>query len=379
MATRSGLHQPQRLAIPEADLLAPSDARDLFRSGSTDREGSLLLLERRKPTSSNHRWLPVPRIALAVSVALALAGAEQAWGQQDLSTLASRLVSLSAVTGYEHAAIDTVLRLFPDARRDRFGNARIELGGGKARRLLVCPLDEPGYVVGNLQEDGYVTLRRVPGRVSRLFDQQIEGQRVTIQGSRGGVPGVVAVRSIHLTRGREPVAEAPFSVDDAYVDVGTDSRSQTARLGIRVPAPVTLAKRPHLYGDGLLAGPMAGRRTACAAMLLAIREATLRKKLIPPMVAAVVVEQGLSQRGLAGLAATDQAFDETVILDGRPGTPGSIQRAADSESSSRYRNLGQIAQWSLPVRYDGTAVETVSLTDADSLQRAVARWIGGDR
>ena len=128
------------------------------------------MLERRKPTSSNHRWLPVPRIALAVSVALALAGAGQAWGQQGLSTLATRLVSLSAVTGYEHAAIDTVLRLFPDARRDRFGNARIELGGGKARRLLVCPLDEPGYVVGNLQEDGYVTLRRVPGRVSRLFD-----------------------------------------------------------------------------------------------------------------------------------------------------------------------------------------------------------------
>jgi putative aminopeptidase len=328
---------------------------------------------------SSRRLPPVRCIALAASTALSAAGAGEARGQQSLNPLVARLVSLSAVTGYEHAAIDTVLRLLPDARRDRFGNARLALGGGKARRLLVCPLDEPGYVVGNLQENGYLTLRRVPGRESRLFDQQIEGQRVTIQGSRGDVPGVVAVRSIHLTRGREPLGEAPFSVDDAYVDVGTDSRSETTRLGVRVLAPVTLTKRAHIYGNGLLAGPMAGRRTACAAMLLAIREAMLRKGLIPPLVAAVVVEQELSQRGLAGLATRDGPFDETLVVDGRPGTPGTIQRAAGSDASSRYRNLGRIAQWSLPVRYVGTAVETVSLTDADSLRRALGRWIGGDQ
>ena len=174
------------------------------------------------------------------------------------------MASMSAVTGYERALVDTMLRLLPGSARDRAGNAWVTLGGGRGRRLVVCPLDEPGYVVGGIREDGYLTLRRVPGRVSPLFDQQLEGHRVTIQGRRGPVPGVVAVRSIHLTRGRQ-VADEPFTVDDAYIDVGVGSRAEVAGLGIAVLAPVTLAKRPHRYGDGLLAAPVAGRRAACAA------------------------------------------------------------------------------------------------------------------
>jgi len=63
-------------------------------------------------------------------------------------------------------------------------------------------VSEPGFVVGNVREDGWLTLRRAPGRVSPVVERQLEGQRVTVFGRRGAVPGVIAVRSIHLTRGR---------------------------------------------------------------------------------------------------------------------------------------------------------------------------------
>jgi putative aminopeptidase FrvX len=225
------------------------------------------------------RWLPC-------GVILLFSGPAQAQQHDsDVAALAVRLAALSAVSGYEQAMVDTLLRLLPGATRDRAGNARLKLGGGSVKRLVVCPLDEPGYVVGNIREDGYLTLRRVPGRVSPLFDQQIEGQRVTIQ-ARGSVPGVVAVRSIHLTRGRSAPSELPFTVDDAYVDVGAASRSQVAALGVRVLAPVTLAKRPHAYGNGLLAAPAVGRRTACAALVLAVRQSIVRAKAIPPVTVA---------------------------------------------------------------------------------------------
>jgi putative aminopeptidase FrvX len=296
----------------------------------------------------------------------------------NVSDLATRLASLSAVTGYEQAIVDTVLRLLPGAARDRAGNARLRLGGGSARRLLVCPLDEPGYVVGNIRTDGYLTLRRVPGEVSPLFDQQIEGQRVTIQGTRGPVPGVVVVRSIHLTRGRSPPTEAPFTVDNAFVDVGAESSADIARLGVRVLAPVTLTKRPHTYGEGLLAAPVVGRRSACAALLLAVRQSTLRAKLAPPVTVAFAVQQALSERGLVTLANADGPFDETLIVDGRTGPLGSLQRRAGADTASRSPKLGRVTEWSLPVRYGGTAVETVSLTDADSLRGALVRWIGGE-
>src|SRR6185503_12893045 len=111
------------------------------------------------------------------------------------------------------------IALLPGAARDRAGDAVVTLGAGDRRRLVACPVSEPGFVVGRVRDDGWLTLRRAPGRVSPLVDGQIEGQRVTVFGRRGPVPGVVAVRSIHLTRGRG-TATGAFTVDSAYVDLG---------------------------------------------------------------------------------------------------------------------------------------------------------------
>src|SRR5689334_17439260 len=107
--------------------------------------------------------------------------------------------------------------------RDRAGNVTLTLGQGAPKRLLQCPLDEVGYVVGNITADGYVLLRRVGARTAYpLLDQLLEGHRVTVFGTKGAVPGVVAVKSTHLTRGRVApgVSDPVFTVDNAYVDVG---------------------------------------------------------------------------------------------------------------------------------------------------------------
>ncbi|HET6836483.1 MAG TPA: hypothetical protein VFH24_00500 [Gemmatimonadales bacterium] len=296
---------------------------------------------------------------------------------ENLSSLAVRFASLTAVTGYEQAAVDTVLRLLSGASRDRGGNVRLQFGAGSSRRLVVCPLDEPGYVIGGIREDGYLTLRRVPGQVPPLFDQQMEGHRVTIQGDKGPVPGVIAVRSIHLTRGRAGPSEAPFTVDDAFVDIGASSPAEVDRLGVRVLAPLTQTKRPHRYGQNLLAAPLAGRRSACAALLLATRQARLQARLLPPVTVAFAVQHQLSHRGLATLGNAAGPFTETLIVDGAPGSIGGLVQSTAGDTASWPLSLGRVVQWNLPVRYAGTPVETVSLADADSLREALRRRIGG--
>jgi hypothetical protein len=210
-----------------------------------------------------------------------------------------------------------------------------------------------------------------------LFDQQIEGHRITIQGVKGPVPGVVAVRSVHLTRGREGLPETPFSVDDAFVDVGAVSSAEVDRLGIRVLSPVTLTKRPHRYGPALLAAPAGGRRTACAALLLAARQSRLQAKLLPPVIVAFAVQHQLSFRGLAIIGNVAGPFTETLIVDGAPGSFGRLVRSVASDTMSWPGSLGRVLQWGLPVRFAGTPVEAVSLTDADSLRAALVRWLGG--
>jgi putative aminopeptidase FrvX len=264
---------------------------------------------------------------------------------QNPESLAVRFSAMTAVTGYEQAMTDSLLSLLPGSSRDRIGNVTLTLGRGAPRRLVSCALDEIGYAVGNITDDGYLTLRRVGGgpRLYPLFDQQLEGERVTLFGRRGPVPGVVAVRSTHLTRGRPTGNEAPFTVDNAYVDVGATSRDDVLALGLGLLTPVSLAKRPHRYGDRLLAAPNAGRRSACAALAAAA--------LSRPRV-----------RGSVVVAFTVQSlYADSAGLKAVMNLQGPFESTRDVIVASRFPD---------------TAVETVSLRDVNALVAELSRWMG---
>jgi putative aminopeptidase FrvX len=264
---------------------------------------------------------------------------------QNPESLAVRFSAMTAVTGYEQAMTDSLLTLLPGSSRDRIGNVTLTLGRGAPKRLVSCSLDEIGYAVGNITDDGYLTLRRVGGgaRLYPLFDQQLEGERVTLFGRRGPVPGVVAVRSTHLTRGRPTGNEAPFTVDNAYVDVGATSRADVIALGLELLTPLSLAKRPHRYGDRLLAAPNAGRRSACAALAAA---ALSRPRVRGTVVVAFTVQS---------LYADSAGLKAVMNLQGPFG-------------STRDVTVGS--------RFPDTAVETVSLRDVSALVAELSRWMG---
>jgi len=291
------------------------------------------------------------RAALLACVFLSAFSPVRLFAQGDLDRLALRFASMTAVTGLEQAMVDSLRALFPGSTRDHAGNVTLTLGQGSPKRLFTCPLDEVGYVVGNILPDGFLLLRRVGGggagrTASPLFDQQLEGHRVTVFGARGAVPGVVAVKSTHLTRGRGAAGtpDPVFTVDNAYVDLGASSAAEVQGLGIAVLAPVSLAKRPHLYGERLLAAPVAGRRAACAALAAAVQAKPKVKGTV--VVAFTVQSLYTSNAGLASVKALLGPFDD-------------IKTAA------------------LPARYADTAVETVALADADRLVREILQWMEG--
>jgi len=267
---------------------------------------------------------------------------------QNPESLSVRFAAMTAVTGYEQAMADTLVALLPGSTRDRIGNVTLTLGRGTPKRLVSCALDEVGYVVGNITDDGYLLLRRVGAvpRANPLFDQQLEGHRVTLFGRRGPVPGVVGVRSTHLTRGRPAATDPPFTVDNAYVDIGARSRDEVLALGVQILTPLSLTKRPQRYGDRLLAAPAAGRRSACAALATA----ALSKSRV---------------RGTVVVAFTVQSL------------------YADTAGLNSVKNLqgpfDEVRQFSVPVRFGDTAVETVGLRDVDALVTDIVRWIGGSQ
>src|SRR6266704_1719289 len=145
------------------------------------------------------------RTAAVLTLLLSASPTVRLSAQGDVDRLALRFASMTAVTGLEQAMVDSLRALFPGS----FVLLR-RVGGGGAGRTA-----------------------------SPLFDQQLEGHRVTVFGARGAVPGVVAVKSTHLTRGRgAPGTPDPvFTVDNAYVDVGAASAAEVQGLGIAVLAP----------------------------------------------------------------------------------------------------------------------------------------------
>lgn len=315
----------------------------------------------RRPSLHSHRSRRAAVAVLLGAAGAALATPVTAQSPGDASALAERLAAMTAVSGYERAVTDTLLRLLPTASapdgagasaRDRAGNVVLRIGSGPRRRLLACGIDEPGWVVGGVRPDGYLTLRRVGPAATPLSDQQLEGARVTAFGSRGAVPGVVGVRSIHLTRGRAPAADAPFPLDEAFVDVGAASDAEVRALGLDVLSPVSLAKRPLRYGADLLAAPSAGSRGACAALITAARRAAAEAGMVPggtTTVVAIVVEQQFTGRGLAAVTAALGPFEETLMVDAR----------------------------TLSARHAGWPVETVALGDVERLAARLVEWLGG--
>src|SRR5438067_7517763 len=267
--------------------------------------------------------------------------------QSDLDRLTLRITSMTAVTGLEQAMTDSLLALLPGSTRDRTGSVTLTLGQGAPKRLLQCPLDEVGYVVGNITGEGYLLLRRVGARTTYpLFDQQLEGHRVTVFGSKGPLPGVVAVKSTHLTRGRVATGapDPVFTVDNTYVDVGAATTPAARALGLDVLAPLSLANQQLRSGDRLLAGPAAGRRAACAALVAAVQ--TKPKVRGTVVVAFTVQSLYASNSGLASVKALLGPFDD-------------------------------IKTASVPTRYTDTAVETVALADVDRLEREMVQWMEG--
>ena len=262
-----------------------------------------------------------------------------------LPELTARMTAWTAITGYERAVTDTLLTLLPGAARDRAGNVVATLGRGAPKRLVSCPLDEIGWVVGNVRDDGYLTLRRVGRSRSPLFDQQLEGHRVTLFGRHGPVPGVVAVASTHLQRGRT-ASDEPFDVDSAFVDVGAASRSEVAALGLEILTPVALTKVPLRYGPegALLAAPAAARRAACAALL----EAALARPRVKGTVLVAFTVQSLLRPdiGVTALVHLAGPVDSAVVA-------------------------------TVPSRFTGTPVETVSLAQVDSVRGSLLAWMEG--
>lgn len=254
---------------------------------------------------------------------------------QDLKTF----VETPAIPGYEGAlaaSIRSELRSYAP-QTDNLGDVIVTVGSGAPHRLVVAPMDEPGYVVSRITDDGYLQLQRLPQFGSLpLFNELYSAQPVQIETNSGkSINGVVAGLSVHLSPGRTNPPD-PEDIADMYVDVGAASAAEARRAGDDLLSPVAIDRSVYELGYGKWTAPAIGDRFGDAALVELLRGLD-PSKLHGTLTVAFVAEQWAGARGLERVL--DSESPDELIYVGRLLPSGSPPGVPEARLAPR-RGLG---------------------------------------
>jgi len=166
----------------------------------------------------------------------------------DISFL-EKLLDAPGPSGFEVRAArvwrDEASTFASDVRVDVSGNSYASIHpGGRPRVMLAGHIDEIGLQVTHIDEKGFVYVDEIGG-----WDPQVlVGQRVTILGRNGDVPGVIGKKAIHLMSPEDRTKAS--KTKELWVDVGVSSADEALALGLRVGDPMVISQKLlRLAGD----------------------------------------------------------------------------------------------------------------------------------
>jgi putative aminopeptidase FrvX len=256
----------------------------------------------------------------------------------------SRLLETPSPSGFEAAGqrvwADYVRPVSDEFESDSYGNALATLNpAGSPKILLTGHADELGFMIGYINDEGFIYFKGIGGVDPSL----IRGQRVVIHGRGGPVHGVTGQLAIHLQAAddRKKVPE----IHDMVIDIGARTRKEAESV-VAVGDAITYAASTHpLLGDRIAARGCDNRIGTWAAAEALRRIAAQRSKLRACVVAASTIQE---ENGLYGatMAAYRVRPDVALVID--------VTHATDTPQASRSKH-GDIRLGGGPVLSIGSA------------------------
>ena len=201
-------------------------------------------------------------LALLALLPLTAGSAQDVERLRETEAVLKTLVESYGVSGMEGPVRDAVQRLLPEWARpqvDTAGNLWVTAGRGEPTVVLVAHLDEVGFEVTSIGEDGVLTVAPLGG----IFPALWAGRPALVHGGRFPVPAVF----------QPPDTAASVSADSGWlrVDVGAATRAEAEALGIRTGYTVTSPKEyVRLAGERATARSF-DDRVGSAAQVMAVR------------------------------------------------------------------------------------------------------------
>ena len=179
--------------------------------------------------------------------------------------LLATLCALDGVSGHEHAVRDFILAQLADSsapmevHTDNMGNVIVHLIGKEKANAVVqfdAHMDEVGFIITNIGEDGFLRFATVGGIDSRA----LYGHRVRI-GNQKGVIGGKAGHQCHGDEGKK----VP-SVNSLTIDIGAQNKEEAEKL-VKIGDCGTFDNELVWIGENRFLGKAVDDRVGCMLLL----------------------------------------------------------------------------------------------------------------
>jgi putative aminopeptidase FrvX len=246
--------------------------------------------------------------------------------------------------GPVRAVVEQLLPRWARTQTDSAGNLWLTLGKGEPTVVFVAHLDEIGFRITAIRDDGSLDLTPVGG----LFPSLWEAKPALVHSDRGSVPGVFMPRD----SGAGDLTRTPPAL---RADVGTRSRAGTEALGIGPGHTVTMPKEYVRMAATRATGGSFDDRVGSAAQVLAVR------RLQPERLRHTVIFLWSTREeiGLEGARAAANA------LGLRPARVHAIDTFVSADSPLEPRNfaLAPLGQGAVARALDNSSVTPPALVD----------------
>ncbi len=212
--------------------------------------------------------------------------------------------------------IDEIKPYATSYRVDKTGNLIVFKKGKKERQsklLFSAHMDEVGFMVRHIDEDGFIYF----GTVGGLDRRVISGKRVVIGENR--IPGVISGKAIHIQKPEERGIVPP--VEKLFIDIGSISREDTLKY-VKIGDLAVFKPNFERFGENKIKSKAIDDRFGCYMLCEMIKQ-----ELEYDTYFAFVIMEEEGCRGAMNVAFSEKA-DQVVVVEGT--TAGDIHGSPDS-------------------------------------------------
>lgn len=268
--------------------------------------------------------------------------------------LLTRLLDAPGPSGFERAParIWREAATFADqVTADISGNSHATVfardGGNDGPRVMFAGhIDEIGVMLVHIDDDGFCWFDVIGGWDSQVF----VGQRVTLLGNDGLVPGVIGKQAIHLMEQKD--RDKVSKVGDLWIDIGASGRKEAEKL-VSVGTSGVLGSKVEQLPNGRIVSRSLDNRVGAYVVLEALRlvsEGTPRPAVPTTAVATTQEEISYTSGGGARTSATSLQIAAAIVVD--------VTHATDSPGVEVKRH-GKYSLGDGPILSRGAAVNPV--------------------